>query len=191
MVISFCAFCLFVVIVPTNAARTRNKGPEIINDLKLGGLNLDHWVTGYGTGGIFHGGEYIKENSPATRIVLAEPAVANLIGSGIKTERNSGVCPIPSKGIELKLDQEMLEIPAMSKSLAKNKGILTGISGGAAMWVAVETAKNAPEGSVRVAMLADTGERYLSTPLFADIAAEMNEEELEITRSTPSWILEL
>ncbi|KAL3781629.1 hypothetical protein ACHAW5_005570 [Stephanodiscus triporus] len=193
-------------------------GPEIINDLKSVGLKLDYWVTGYGTGGTFHGaGKYIKENSPDTRIVLAEPAVANLIGSGIKTERNSDGSPVSShpafaphpiqgwtpdfiplvleKGIELKLDQEMLEIPdgaavAMSKSLARNEGILTGISGGAAMWAAVETAKNAPEGSVLVAMLADTGERYLSTPLFADIAAEMNEEELEIARSTPSWILE-
>ena len=54
----------------------------------------------------------------------------------------------------------------------------------------METAKKAPEGSVIVAMLADTGERYLSTPLFANISAEMNEEELEIARSTPSWILE-
>ncbi len=99
------------------------------------------------------------------------------------------------KGLDLKLDEEMLEIPdgaamAMSKTLAKNEGILTGISGGASMWVAVETAKNVPEGSVLVAMLADTGERYLSTPLFADIEANMNKEELEIARSTPSWILE-
>ena len=99
------------------------------------------------------------------------------------------------KGLDLKLDEDMLEIPdgaaiSMSKTLAKNEGILTGISGGASMWAAVETAKNAPEGSVLVAMLADTGERYLSTPLFADIEADMNEEELEIARSTPSWILE-
>lgn len=99
------------------------------------------------------------------------------------------------KGLDLKLDEDMLEIPdgaaiSMSKTLAKNEGILTGISGGASMWAAVETAKNSPEGSVLVAMLADTGERYLSTPLFADIEADMNEEELEIARSTPSWILE-
>jgi cysteine synthase A len=95
----------------------------------------------------------------------------------------------------LGLQDEMVEIPdgagvAMSQSLARNEGILTGISGGATMWAAVETAKKAPEGSVLVAMLPDTGERYLSTPLFASIAADMNEEELEIARSTPSFILE-
>ena len=89
----------------------------------------------------------------------------------------------------------MVEIPdgaavSMAQSLARNEGILTGISGGATMWAAVETAKKAPEGSVLVAMLPDTGERYLSTPLFASISAEMNEEELAIARSTPSWILE-
>ena len=99
------------------------------------------------------------------------------------------------KGLDKTLHDEMIEIPdgaavAMSQSLARNEGILTGISGGAAMWAAVETAKKAPEGSVLVAMLPDTGERYLSTPLFASISADMNEEELAIARSTPSWILE-
>jgi len=89
----------------------------------------------------------------------------------------------------------MVEIPdgaaiSTSKSLARNEGILTGISGGATMWAAIETAKKAPEGSIVVAMLPDTGERYLSTPLYAGITAEMNEEELAIARSTPSWILE-
>ncbi|KAL7544868.1 hypothetical protein ACHAWF_008229 [Thalassiosira exigua] len=180
-------------------------GPEILNDLT--GTKLDYWVTGYGTGGTFHGaGKYIKENSPDTKVILAEPGAANLIGSGIKTERNGdgspaashpAFSPHPIQGWTpdfIPLD-EMVEIPdgaavAMSQSLAKNEGILTGISGGATMWAAVETAKKAPEGSVLVAMLPDTGERYLSTPLFASIAADMNEEELEIARSTPSYILE-
>lgn len=148
---------------------------------------------------------------------MAEPAAANLIGSGIKTERNPDGSPATShsafaahpiqgwtpdfiplvleKGLDLKLHDEMVEIPSpagieMSQSLARNEGILTGISGGATMWAAVETAKKAPEGSVIVCMLPDTGERYLSTPLFANISAEMNEEELAIARSTPSWILE-
>lgn len=89
----------------------------------------------------------------------------------------------------------MIEVPdggsiSMSQTLARNEGILTGISGGGTMWAAVEMAKRAPEGSVLVAMLPDTGERYMSTPLFASISAEMNEEELELARSTPSWILE-
>ena len=78
---------------------------------------------------------------------------------------------------------------ATAQALARNEGILTGISGGATMYAAVEAAKTAPEGSVLLAMLPDTGERYLSTPLFADIAADMNEEELEIAKSTPSFQL--
>ena len=90
------------------------------------------------------------------------------------------------QGLDQTLQDEMVEIP----SLARNEGILTGISGGATMWAAVETAKKAPEGSVLVAMLPDTGERYLSTPLFASINADMDEEELEIARSTPNFILE-
>mmetsp|Transcript_32923 Transcript_32923/g.57608 ORF Transcript_32923/g.57608 Transcript_32923/m.57608 type:complete len:398 (-) Transcript_32923:81-1274(-) len=191
-------------------------GPEICNDLK--DSKLDYWVTGYGTGGTFHGaGKYIKEASPDTKIILAEPGAANLIGSGIKTERKADGSPAGShpafaahpiqgwtpdfiplvleKGLDLSLQDELVDIPdgaavSMAQSLAKNEGILTGISGGATMWAAVETAKKAPEGSVLVAMLPDTGERYLSTPLFATISAEMNEEELEIARSTPSWILE-
>lgn len=191
-------------------------GPEICNDLK--DSKLDYWVTGYGTGGTFHGaGKYIKEASPDTKIILAEPGAANLIGSGIATERNDDGSPASShpafaahpiqgwtpdfiplvleKGLDQTLQDEMVEIPdgaavATSQSLAKNEGILTGISGGATMWAAVETAKKAPEGSVIVAMLPDTGERYLSTPLFASIEADMNEEELEIARSTPNFILE-
>jgi hypothetical protein len=58
------------------------------------------------------------------------------------------------------------------------------------MWAAIETAKKAPEGSVLVAMLPDTGERYLSTPLFESIAADMDDEEMKIAQSTPSYILE-
>ena len=70
-------------------------GPEICNDLK--GTKLDYWVTGYGTGGTFHGtGKYIKEQSPDTKIILAEPGAANLIGSGIKTERNADGSPAGS-----------------------------------------------------------------------------------------------
>jgi len=189
-------------------------GPEIYNDL---GGKFDYWVTGYGTGGTFHGaGKYIKEKTDA-KIILAEPGAANLVGSGIATERNADGSPAGShpafaahpiqgwtpdfiplvleQGLDQTLQDEMVEIPdgaavGMSQSLARNEGILTGISGGATMWAAVETAKKAPEGSVLVAMLPDTGERYLSTPLFASIEADMNEEELEIARSTPNFILE-
>lgn len=193
-------------------------GPEMVNDLKKGGESFDYWVTGYGTGGTFHGAaKYIKEHSPGTKVVLAEPHNADLVGSGIKTDRNADGSPATShpsfkahpiqgwtpdfiplvleKGLSLNLHDELVNIPdgaaiSTSKSLARNEGILTGISGGATMWAAIETARKAPEGSVVVAMLPDTGERYLSTPLYAGIEAEMNEEEMAIARSTPSWILE-
>merc|ERR1712106_213241 len=94
-------------------------------------------------------------------------------------------------GTKLDLMDEYVAIPngaavEMSMSLARTQGILTGISGGATMWAAVETAKKAPEGSTILAMLPDTGERYLSTPLFASIDADMNEAELDIAKSTPS-----
>lgn len=143
-------------------------GPEIINDLD-GVAKLDYWVTGYGTGGTFHGaGKYIKEKSPDTKIVLAEPQAANLIGSGIATERNADGSPASShpafkahpiqgwtpdfiplvleKGLDLKLQDEMVEIPStagveMSQALARKEGILTGISGGSTMWAAVETGR--------------------------------------------------
>ena len=193
----------------------KTTGPEIVNDFE--GKKLDYWVTGYGTGGTFHGaGKYIKSQRPDTKIVLAEPAAAGLLASGIATERNADGSPTASHpafnahpiqgwtpdfipkvledGMGLELMDEFLPIPgdeaiATAQKLARNEGILTGISGGATMWAAIETAKKAPEGSVIVAMLPDTGERYLSTPLFASIDADMNEEELEITKSTPGYQL--
>lgn len=190
-------------------------GPEILNDFK--DKQLDYWVTGYGTGGTFHGvGKYIKANRPDVKIVLAEPGAADLLASGIPTERNDDGSPNGSHpafsphpiqgwtpdfiplvlegGQKLNLMDEYIAIPdgaavETAQALAKTQGILCGISGGATMWAAIETAKNAPEGSVICAMLPDTGERYLSTPLFASINGDMNEEELEIAKSTPSHIL--
>ena len=135
------------------------------------------------------------------KICLGEPADAPLVASGTKTERNpdgsatgshpafkphpiQGWTPdfipqIAEKGITETGYDEFIPIPGqaaieMSQALAKTQGIFTGISGGASMYAAVEMAKKAPEGSVLVAMLADTGERYLSTPLFASISADMN-----------------
>jgi len=190
-------------------------GPEICNDFK--DKQLDYWVTGYGTGGTYHGaGKYIKANRPEVKIVLAEPEAAALIDSGVATERNEDGSPAVShpafaahpiqgwtpdfiplvleQGLDQKLHDEYVKIPSTasvetSQLLARNEGILCGISGGATMWAAIEAAKKAPEGSVLLAMLPDTGERYLSTPLFANIDADMNEEELEIAKSTPGYQL--
>jgi len=188
-------------------------GPEILNDFK--GKTLTHWVTGYGTGGTYHGaGKAIKAAKPDVKIVLAEPEAAPLLKSGVKTERNPDGSPLDThpaftshpiqgwtpdfipKVLEdaPPLHDELFMVPGAeavktAKALAANEGILTGISGGGTMYTALEVAKLAPEGSVVLAMLPDTGERYLSTPLFADIPADMNEAELDIALSTPSYQL--
>jgi cysteine synthase A len=81
------------------------------------------------------------------------------------------------------------EAIATSLSLAQNEGIFTGISGGASMAAALKVCEQAPEGSTVLTMLADTAERYLSTPLFAGIDADMNEQELATSESTPNFQL--
>lgn len=190
-------------------------GPEILADFE--GKRLDYFVLGYGTGGTFSGaGGAIKAARKDVKVVLAEPEAAPLLQSGIKTDRNadgSAVAshpafkPHPIQGwtpdfipkiVEVGVDttkfDEYIPIPGpaaleISQKLARTQGIFTGISGGASMYAAIEAAKKAPEGSVLVAILADTGERYLSTPLFDAIAADMNEEELEISKSTPNYQL--
>jgi cysteine synthase A len=189
-------------------------GPEIIADFK--GKKLDYWVTGYGTGGTFHGaGKALKAALPDIKIILGEPEPAGLLKSGTEQTRNADGSPAEShpafaphpiqgwtpdfipKVLEDapgSLQDELLPIPpadaiATAKDLASKEGLLTGISGGGTMWAALQTAKKAPKGSVILAMLPDTGERYLSTPLFADIEADMNEAELEIAKSTPGFQL--
>ena len=192
-------------------------GPEIVNDFAAAGKTLTHWVTGYGTGGTFHGaGKALKDALPDVKIVLAEPEAAGLLASGTPTPRNADGSPaeshpafaahpiqgwtpdfIPKVLDDAPMDalmDELFPIPgdaavATAKALAAKEGLLTGISGGGTMYAALETAKNAPKGSVILAMLPDTGERYLSTPLFADIPADMNDEELSIAKSTPSFQL--
>ena len=89
---------------------------------------------------------------------------------------------------------ELIPIPGpegmkWARELAAKEGILTGVSGGSTFGVAMQVAEKAPEGSVILAMLPDTGERYLSTPLFEPFGAEMNEGELELMRSTPGYQL--
>jgi len=193
----------------------KTTGPEIVEAFK--DSRLDYWVTGYGTGGTFHGaGKALKAALPDVKIILGEPEAAGLLKSGIATERKADGAPVAShpaftphpiqgwtpdfipKVLEdadpMAMADELLPIPgaeaiATAKELAAKEGILTGISGGGTMWAALETAKKAPKGSVICCMLPDTGERYLSTPLFAEIAADMNDEELDIAKSTPSFQL--
>jgi len=192
-------------------------GPEIVADFKGAGVNLDYFVLGYGTGGTFAGaGGAIKKALPKVKLVLAEPDAAGLIKSGTPTERlpdGSAVGSHPAfaahpiqgwtpdfipkileDGLKNSPHDEYIAIPGQqaietAQMLARTQGIFTGISGGGSMWAAIEMAKKAPEGSVLCCIIADTGERYLSTPLFADIQADMDSEELEISKSTPSFQL--
>merc|ERR1711979_24968 len=102
---------------------------------------------------------------------------------------------VTEDGLNLKLEDEIILVDgkdAMETSikLARMEGIFCGTSGGATVATALEVCKKAPAGSVVLAMIPDTAERYLSTPLFADIDSEMDASELEIAKSTPSAILD-
>jgi len=185
---------------------------EIVND--FAGQRLDIFVTGYGTGGTVTGvARVLRRERPDTRIVLCEPANAQLVGSGVPQERAESGAPagshpaweshpiqgwtpdfIPAvlqEAIDSKSYDELVSIAgaegmSWTTQLAQKEGIFTGISGGSTFAAARKIAERAPAGSVVLCMLPDTGERYFSTPLFDSIKAEMNEEELALSRSTPS-----
>jgi len=186
---------------------------EIIRDFD--GARLDYFVTGYGTGGTLTGvARVLREKRPETRIVLAEPANAQLLGSGHVQERESDGAPAAShpafephpiqgwtpdfvpavlqEAVDNNYYDDLRPIAGSvgvewSKTLANQEGILTGISGGAAFAVSMELAEKAEPGSSILCMLPDTGERYLSTPLFEDIPEDMNDEEVAISESTPGY----
>lgn len=188
---------------------------EIIADFK--GKKLDYFVSGYGTGGTVSGvGRVLKKAFPDAKIILSEPKNAQLVGSGTPQQRNEdgspGVShpafePHPIQGwtpdFIPKVLQEAIDghyydelIPIAgpdgmkaARDLAAKEGIFTGVSGGSTFGVALGIAEKAAPGSVILAMLPDTGERYLSTPLFEPFGAEMNEAELEVMRSTPGYHL--
>ena len=185
-------------------------GREILADFK--DAPLDYWVTGYGTGGTVTGvARVLRNERPECRIVLSEPHNARLLGSGLAQERHDDDSPAGShpawephviqgwtpdfipkvlqEGIDRAFFDEVRPVDgvkgmAMAQHLAANEGILTGVSGGSTLLTAVEVAHQAPEGSVLLVMLPDTGERYLSTPLFESIPAEMNDEEMALFAST-------
>ena len=189
---------------------------EIVADFD--GERLDYFVTGYGTGGTVAGvGRVLRARRPETRIVLTEPANAALVASGRVNARNEAHQPteghpdfephpiqgwtpdfIPwvlQEAIDGAYYDDLIPVAgaegiAWSRRLAAGEGIFTGISGGSTFAVAMKLAETAPEGSVMLVMLPDTGERYLSTPLFEGIAEEMTDEEREISKSTPSARME-
>ncbi len=150
-------------------------GPEILSD--FAGRRLDYWVSGYGTGGTMTGaGEIIKKARPDITIVATEPAGAALLkGDDWNPHKIQGWTPdfIPDV-LNRDVYDELVPVSddyaiEVAKLLASKEGIFVGISSGATLAAAFEVAKKAESGSVLLAMLPDTGERYLSTPLFADI----------------------
>lgn len=191
---------------------TRTTAREIVD--AFAGDRLDYWVTGYGTGGTLKGvARVLRKERPETKIIVCEPADAPLLGSGIEQKRKPDGTPAephpsfkphPMQGwapdfipkltgdaVALALIDRVVQIAGpeaiqASKSLAAKEGIFCGITSGGTFAGALRVAAEAPQGANILAMLPDTAERYLSTPLFADIGADMNEEEQAISRSTPS-----
>jgi len=194
-------------------AHSRTTAPEIL--AAFADTRLDYWVTGFGTGGTLKGvSRVLKKDSPETRVIVCEPDNSPVLGSGIPQERLAdgshadshpmfrphlmqGWSPdfiphLTEDAVNANLIDEILGIAGddalrLSRALAREEGIFVGISGGATLAGALAVAEKAAAGSNILCMLPDTGERYLSTPLFEDIPADMTAEEQEISRSTPNY----
>ncbi|WHO93636.1 cysteine synthase A [Xanthomonas campestris] len=161
---------------PANPAYHRNTtAAEILRD--FAGHRLDHFVTGWGTGGTLTGvGEVLRVARPEVRITATEPAGAALLqGQDWKPHKIQGWTPdfVPEV-LNREVAHEILSVEdtdaiSVARRLAAEEGIFTGISGGGTVSTALRVAETAVPGAVILAMLPDTGERYFSTPLFADI----------------------
>lgn len=186
---------------------------EIMAD--FAGDRLDYFVTGYGTGGTVSGvSRVLRKERPDTKIILSEPANAALVSSGHAQERSATNSPAVShphwephpiqgwtpdfipyvlqEAIDGAYYDELIPVAGAdgikwAKELAAKEGILTGVSGGSTLAIAMQIAEKAPEGSVICCMLPDTGERYLSTPLFDGIEEDMDADEIAISQSTPGY----
>jgi cysteine synthase len=191
---------------------SRTTAREIVADFK--GEKLDYWVTGYGTGGTLKGvSRVLAKEMPDTKIIVCEPEDAPLLASGVAQARNpdgSAAAPHPAfKSHPMqgwtpdfipKLTADAMSMGVIDRiipikgadaircaaDLASREGIFVGITAGGTFAGALRVCAEAPRGASVLCMLPDTGERYLSTPLFADVPADMTPEELEISRSTPS-----
>ena len=194
-------------------AHSRTTAPEILEAFADDGL--DYWVTGFGTGGTLKGvSRVLKAKSPQTKVIVCEPDNSQILGSGIPQQRDADGSPSDSHPlfrphlmqgwspdfipkltedvVSAKLIDDILPIPgdaalSLSKSLAREEGIFVGISGGATLAGALAVAEKAAPGANILCMLPDTGERYLSTPLFDGISDDMTEAEMDIARSTPNY----
>jgi cysteine synthase len=192
-------------------AHSETTAREILRDFQ--GEPLDYWITAAGTGGTLKGvARVLRAERPETKVVVVEPDNAQLIGGGVPQPPATGVGlashplfqPHPIQGVtpdfisklagdamaEGLIDQVLPvnggEAMRLAQEVARREGVFVGISAGAALAGALTIAETAPPGSSILCMLPDTGERYLSTPLFDDTPVEMTADELEISRSTPS-----
>jgi cysteine synthase A len=191
---------------------SRTTAREIIAD--FAGERLDYWVTGYGTGGTLKGvARVLARERPETKIIVCEPEDAPLLGSGIPQQRNPdgsaaaahpAFKPHPMQGwtpdfipkltadaVDTHVINRVIPIANVdalrcSRDLAQKEGIFVGITAGATFAGGLHVCADAPKGATVLCMLPDTGERYLSTPLFADIPADMSDDEIAISRSTPA-----
>ncbi len=198
------------------AIHERTTAREIIDDFK--GERLDYWVTGYGTGGTLTGvARVLRKERPETKIIVSEPDVAALLSSGDgQARQGDGTAkgshpawtPHPIQGwtpdfiplvtqeaIDKSLFDKVMKVTGAeaikcAQDLAQKEGIFVGISSGATFAMALEVAKAAEKGATILAMLPDTGERYLSTPLFGGIEAEMDVEERALSEQTPGFRLQ-
>ena len=155
-------------------AHFESTGPEIYEDTEG---KVDYFVAGVGTGGTITGvGQYLKSKIPGVKVVAVEPATSPVLSQGV-----SGAHKIQGIGagfvpdvLDTKVYDEIIPVAnedafATGKLVGKSEGVLVGISSGAAVWAAIELAKRSEnEGKNIVVLLPDTGDRYLSTPLFAD-----------------------
>jgi cysteine synthase len=186
---------------------------EILDD--FAGETLHCFVSGFGTGGTLKGvARALKQADPSIRIVAAEPDNARVLGSGIPQRRDAGGTPSESHpsfrphlmqgwspdfisrltedAVTGGLIDEVMPVAGdealrLSRALARQEGIFVGTSSGATLAAALAVARRSPTGTNIVCMLPDTGERYLSTPLFEDITEEMTADEIALSESTPNY----
>ena len=155
-------------------AHKKNTGPEIYEDTDG---KVDIFVAGVGTGGTLTGvGEYLKSKNPGVKVVAVEPASSAVLSTGVAGPhkiQGIGAGFVPDV-LNTEIYDEIITVQnddafATGKLIGKSEGVLVGISSGAAVWAAIELAKR-PENAGKniVALLPDTGDRYLSTPLFAE-----------------------
>jgi len=192
---------------------TRTTAKEIVE--QFDDIGLDYWVSGFGTGGTALGvSRGLKQHSPQTKVMICEPDNSQVLASGIAQARDSkgdhtgshpnfrphlmqGWSPdfVPKLAESALRENVIDDFVAIdgnfslqcAKDLAQKEGIFVGISAGATLAGALKVAENAPKGSNILCMLPDTGERYLSTPLFEGVAVEMTEDEKSISQSTMGY----